>query len=90
MKKITIRDIEKAILNQVEIKPNEDTDHRDFENNLNDKLELELAIKKLSSGDQEIIQMILGGFTYREIQDELGIGGDRISGAKKALYGKIK
>ena len=54
-----------------------------------DSLEVQLAIRKLPKQQQEILQMIIGGFTWREIEVELGVGSSTISGAKKALRGKI-
>jgi DNA-binding NarL/FixJ family response regulator len=86
MKKITINEIEQILLNTTDICEGEDTDHGKFEEDINNKLELEFAIKKLTKQDQEIIQMILGGFTYREIECELKVGSSTISGAKQALY----
>ena len=55
-----------------------------------DSVELQLAIKKLTSTDQEIIQMLIGGFTWREIEAELKVGSSTISGAKRALHDIIK
>lgn len=50
-----------------------------------DSLDVQLAIRKLPKQQQEILQMIIGGFSFREIQTELSIGSDTISGAKRAL-----
>lgn len=54
-----------------------------------DNLEVQLAISKLSKKQQEIIQMIIGGFTFREITDELKISNRDILVAKRALRDKI-
>jgi len=80
MKKITIKDIEQTIklLQTNEVGPKEDTDKGNFEEQLNNKLEIELAINKLCKQEQEIIQMILGGFSYNEIKCELKIGEEEI------------
>ena len=83
MKKITIKDIEQTIklLQTNEVSPKEDTDKGNFEEQLNNKLEIELAINKLCKQEQEIIQMILGGFSYNEIKCELKIGEEEINQA---------
>jgi len=83
MKKITIKDIEQTIklLQTNEVSPKDDTDKGNFEEQLNNKLEIELAIKKLPIQDQEIIQMILGGFSNYEIRCELRIDESRIKEA---------
>ena len=54
-----------------------------------DSLEVQSAIGKLPKQQQEILQMIIGGFSFREITAELGISNREIMVAKKALYGKI-
>ncbi len=55
-----------------------------------DSLEVQLAIRKLPKKYQEILQMIIGGFNYREITSEIGASSRTISKAKKALCAKIE
>ncbi len=88
----TIKQIERAlgVLNIDEVSPGKDTDNGDFIEKLNNRLEIDLAIKKLPIQEQEILQMILGGFSYREIKCELKVGSDKISGSLKALCDTIK
>jgi DNA-directed RNA polymerase specialized sigma24 family protein len=88
----TIKQIERAlgVLNINEVSPGKDTDNGDFIEKLNNRLEIDLAIKKLPIQEQEILQMILGGFSYREIKCELKVGSDKISGSLKALCDTIK
>lgn len=92
MSKITIKDIENAIklLNIDEIGSNQDSDNGDFERNINNKLEIEFAIKKLCSRDQQIIQMIIGGFSYKEIECEINVSSKTIRKALLSLGDMIK
>ena len=55
-----------------------------------DNLDVQLAIGKLPRQQQEILQMIIGGFSWREITADLGISNREIVVAKKALCGKIR
>ncbi|MCK9370851.1 hypothetical protein M0R04_13155 [Candidatus Dojkabacteria bacterium] len=66
------------------------SDDGDQAKQLVDSLEVQLAIRKLPKQQQEILQMIMGGFTFREIECELKVGASTISGAKKALCVIIK
>jgi DNA-binding NarL/FixJ family response regulator len=65
------------------------SDDGDQAKQLVDSLDVQLAIRKLPKQQQEILQMIIGGYTFREITTELGISNREIMVAKKALCAKL-
>lgn len=90
MKKITIEDIEKAINKQNVECLDENHDGCDWLVRTNNKLEIELAIKKLPDKQQKIAKMLYEGYTHRDVKRELKVGSDTIQGTLNALYGTIK
>jgi len=53
--------------------------------NIEQEAEIQLAIRKLPKQYQEILQMLEGGFTFREIECELKISPHTIRAAKESL-----
>jgi DNA-binding NarL/FixJ family response regulator len=94
MKKITIRDVEKAcepVCSLDELKESGfemGSSCKEIDSVVN-KLEIELAKKRLTHKERQIIGLIEIGMSYRQIEEELGISSKTISNALSNIKDKI-
>jgi DNA-binding NarL/FixJ family response regulator len=78
MKKITIKDVERAIQTLktediYQISPKDDTDGGKWAEDINNKLDIELAKNRLTHKERQIIELIEIGYSYKQIEEEFGI-----------------